>query len=107
MADVIADHFFIASHRRYKVPSSPEVLSYKVALLLALHPRQVNDTFALDVAHHLRYRIFRRNRDHHVNVIDQQMPFFYPILLVLRQGPEHLPEVLLTRRTAVLFCPWV
>jgi len=44
--------------------------------------------------YHLRHRILRRNRQHHVHVIRHQMPLLDPTLLLLGQSPEHLPEVL-------------
>ena len=51
-------------------------------------------TLALDEPDHLRDRIFRWNRDHHVNMIRHQMAFLDPAFLLHRQSAKHLPEVL-------------
>ena len=41
-----------------------------------------------------RHRILGWNRDHHVYVVAQQVPFFDPAFLLLGQFPEHLAQVL-------------
>ena len=50
-------------------------------------------TLALDEPDHLRHRVFRWDRDHHVHVIGHQMAFFDPAFLLLRQLAEHLPQM--------------
>ena len=50
-------------------------------------------TLALDKPDHLRDRIFRWNRDHHVNVIRHQMTFLDSAFLLQRQLTEHLAEM--------------
>src|SRR5574338_138078 len=71
--DVLADHGFIAADRRYEVPAGPEVLPHEVALALPIHPRQMDRALALDEADHLRNRVLRRDRDHHVHVVGHQV----------------------------------
>jgi hypothetical protein len=48
----------------------------------------------LDKPDHLRHRVLRRDGDQHVDMIGQQVAFFDPALLLLRQLPEYLPNVL-------------
>ena len=92
MASVVANHTRIPPTRRYEIPSGPEMLAYEVPLL-SIHSRQINGTFAHDVAHHMRYRIFWRYRGHCLNMIDHQMPFANPTFLVLRQVRNTSPKV--------------
>ena len=42
----------------------------------------------------LRHRVLRRNCDHHVHVIGQQMPFFDSTLLLHSQLAEYFSQVL-------------
>jgi hypothetical protein len=53
----------------YKVSSGPEVLPHEVRLFLSVYPSKVDRTLPLDEPDHLRHRIFRRDRDHHVDVV--------------------------------------
>src|SRR6202790_220925 len=50
-------------------------------------------TLALDKPNHLRDRVCRWNRDHHVNVIRHQMAFFNLAFLLQRQLAEDLAEM--------------
>src|SRR6476620_2840037 len=68
-------HSFVSTDRRYKISPSPEVLAREIALPLAINTGQMDGALAFDIADHLRDRIFRRDRDHHVNVIRHQMAF--------------------------------
>jgi hypothetical protein len=54
---------------------------------------QMDRTLALDKPDHLRDRVFRRNRDHHVNVIRHEMAFLDLALLLQRQLTEDLAEM--------------
>src|SRR5574338_469211 len=92
--DVLADHGFIAADRRYEVPAGPEVLPREVALALPIHPRQMDRALALDEADHLRNRVLRRDRDHHVHVVGHQVPFHDLALLLRCKLAKYLPEVL-------------
>src|SRR5205823_13212692 len=48
---------------------------------------------SLDIPYHLRHRVLRRNRNHHVHMIRHQMPFLDSTLLLLCQPPEDLPQI--------------
>jgi len=91
--DVFADYRLIATDRRDEVPARPEVLPHEVALALPIHPCQMNRALALDEADHLRHRVLRRDRDHHVHVIGHQVPFHDFALLLRGQLAKHLPKV--------------
>jgi hypothetical protein len=93
MAYVRPNSGFISAHRRYEISTCPEVLSYEVPLTLSVDPRQVNRTFSFDITDHLRHRVFRRYRYHHVNVVRHQMAFFYPALLPSGQVPEDFSKM--------------
>lgn len=50
-------------------------------------------TLTFDVSNHLRNSVFRRNCDHHMHVIGQQMPLFDPAFLLNRQLSEHFAKM--------------
>jgi hypothetical protein len=70
------------------------VLPYEVALPLPVDTGQVDGALALDLPDHLRNRVFRRNRYHHVNMVGHQMPLLDPARRLHRQSAEDLPEML-------------
>jgi hypothetical protein len=70
------------------------VLPDETPFPLAVHPRQMDGTLAFDKPDHPRHRIFRRYRDQHVHVVSHQMSLLNPTLLLLRQVPEYLSQVL-------------
>ena len=76
------DHLFVSSDSGYEIPPSPEMLADEIPLLLSVDPCQVYRTLALDVSDHLRHRVFRWDRDHHMHMISQQMPFLDLALLL-------------------------
>jgi len=92
-ADVLPNHRLITAYRGDEVSARPEVLPDEVALALHVRSRDVDRALTLYVPHHLRYRILRWDRDHHVYMIRHQMPFLDPALLLLGQSPEHLPKL--------------
>ena len=92
--NVLAYHRLVSSHRRHKIPSCPEVLSNKTSLPLTIHPAQIYRALALDVPYHLRYRILRGYRYQHVHMIQHQVPFLYPALLLTSQLPQYFSKVL-------------
>ena len=47
-----------------------------------------------DKSHHLRNRVFRWDGDHHVHMIDHQMPFFDPAFLLRGKSLENFSKVL-------------
>src|SRR6478672_472866 len=77
------------------------MLSYEVSPAFAIHPCQMNRTLAFDVSDHLRDRILRRDRNHHVHVIRHQVPFFDSTLLLFSELSKHLtkmfPQLLIQR----------
>src|SRR6202521_3443596 len=90
---VLPYHRFVSTYGRDEVPSSPEVLPHEITLLLPVDTGQMDRTLALDKPNHLRDRIFRWNRDHHVNVIRHEMAFFNLAFLLQRQLAEDLAEM--------------
>ena len=83
-----------ASSRPNVDTSCPEVLPDKVALAFPIHPCQMNRALALDEANHLRHRVLRRDRNHHVHMVRHQMPFDNRALLLRGKLAEYLSEVL-------------
>ena len=94
VADVLANYCLIATDRRNEISSGPEMLPDEISLPLAVRPCQVNRTLSFDLSNYLRYRILRRNRQHHVHMIRHQMPLLNPAFLLLRQFLEHFPKML-------------
>jgi|SRR5579875_1464823 len=93
VANVFSNRFFISTHRGHEEPSCPKGLGHKIPLALSVHPRQMDRALPLDIPNHLRHRVLGRNRDHHVHVVGQQMPFFDPALLLPAQPPGDFPHV--------------
>src|SRR5262249_13891954 len=93
VAYVGPDGLIVSAHSVYEVPARPEVLTYEVALSLPVNPGQMDRAFALNEPDHLRYRLLRRNRDHHVHMIRHQVPFFDLRLLLSRELVEHVAEI--------------
>ena len=93
LCDVLVYHRSVSTYGRDEVPFGPEVLPYKIALLLALDAGQVDRTLALDKSDRLRNRVFCWNRDHHVNLIRHEMAFFDRAFLLQRQLGEDIAEM--------------
>src|SRR5262249_11632969 len=93
MPNVLSYQRLISPHRRNEISTRPEVLTDEISLPLSIHPRYVDRALALDEPHHLRHRILRWHRYHHVHMIWQQMSFLDLALLLTRQLLEHLPKV--------------
>jgi hypothetical protein len=49
---VFSDNLLISTHCRDKIPSCPEMLSYKIPLPTKIIPRYRNGTFAFDISNH-------------------------------------------------------
>ena len=49
---------------------------------------------ALNKSHHLRNRILRRNRNHHVHMVGLEMTFFDPAFFLLGQFAKHFAQML-------------
>ena len=54
-----------------------------------LHPGYMDGSFTLDEANYLRYRIFRRYGDQHVDMISTKMAFQYLTFFLTRKVLEH------------------
>src|ERR1700730_19464114 len=76
-----------------KYPLAQKCCPTKITLLLPVDTGQMDRTLALDKPNHLRDRVFRWNRDHHVNVIRHEMAFFNLAFLLQRQLAEDLAEM--------------
>jgi hypothetical protein len=94
VANVLPTRCLISTYGRHKVSSRPEALTSKILLPLSVHPRQVNRALAFDETNHLRHRVFRRYRDHHVDVVRTKMSFLDPALLFARPASENLAKML-------------
>src|SRR5271166_2876459 len=92
--DVVADDRLVPSDCRNEISSGPKVLSNETSVALAINPCQMDRALALDVSHDLTDRVLGWNRQHHVNVVGQQMPLLDPALSVFRQLAEHLAQML-------------
>ena len=79
--------------RVHQEPAGPEMLTHKVALALPIDPREVDRAPALDVAHDLRHRVFRRNRQQHMHMIGHQMPLLDLQFLLKRQFAKHFAQM--------------
>src|SRR5215211_9397495 len=69
------------------------MLTDEIALALSVYPGQVDCALAFNIPDHLQHRIFRRNRNHHVDMIGHQMPFFNPTFLLCGQSAEQLTKM--------------
>src|SRR5258708_4842743 len=90
VADVVPDHLFVAPDCRNEIPARPEALPDEISPLLAIDARQMDGTLPLDETDHLRHGVFRRDRDHHVDMVGHQMPLLDPTLFLLRKLAEDL-----------------
>src|SRR5271157_1264534 len=93
--DVGPDRLLVPAHRRYEISACPELVSGEVLRLSLDILRDPNRAFALDEADHLGNRVFRRDRDQHVDMIRHQMAFLDPAFPPPGQVVEHGAEVLL------------
>src|SRR5664280_1588683 len=93
-ADVLSNQRLVPPHRGHEVSPRPETLPPKILLPSSVHSCQVNRTLPFDKPDHLRHGVLGRDRNHHVYVIRQQMPFLNPAFLLLRQFAEHLSQIL-------------
>src|SRR5271168_5097514 len=82
--DVIPDDGFVPTYGRDEISACPETLTDKAALPLAINSRKMNRVLAFDVPDHLTDRVFRRNRQQHVNMIWHQMA-----CLAAHKGKNH------------------
>src|SRR5947208_1167221 len=83
LSDVISHLRLVPPHRRHVIAPRPKIQPNKV--LRPIHKSSCNRyrTLPLDVPHHPGYRILRRDRQHHVNMIAHQMPLLHLALFLL------------------------
>ena len=93
--DVSADRLLVPAHRRNEISACPELVSGEVIRFSLDILRDPNRALALDEADHLGNRVFRRDRDQHVDVIGHQMARLDPAFSPPGQVVEHGAEVLL------------
>ena len=67
--DVSADRLLVPTHRRDEIPARPEFVPGEVLRLSLDILRDPNRALALDEAYYLGNRVFRRDRDQHVDMI--------------------------------------
>ena len=79
--DVRPDRRFAATYHRYETTPRPEMLPDKMALVLPIHPRQVDRDLRFDVTHYLR------RRDYWLPGIAGRSPFLRARLLDTDWGP--------------------
>jgi len=90
--DVLDDRRLIQSHRGHKATSGPKVLAREIPLLSHKKPSDHDRALPFQVPNHVRYRVFRRYPQAHVNVIRPQMPFENLGFLVGRQLVKRLSK---------------
>src|SRR5271165_4923569 len=83
--DVVTNDPLIAPDRRNEISPGPKVPPDEASVALAIDPSQMDRALALDIPHDLADRVLGRDRQHHVNVVGQQMPLFDPALSVFRK----------------------
>ncbi len=92
MLDVLAHRLLVTPYSREEVAARPKVLADKIPLPASERASDVDRALALDVPDHLRYRVLRRDRDHHVYMVHLQVPFFDLALPLPGQRVEHLTQ---------------
>src|SRR5215510_196985 len=92
VANVAANLFFVEPNGRDRITSSPEMLSSEVPFF-ALHSSNGDRALALDKSNHRSDRMFGRDRDTHMHMIQHQMSFNELALFLLRQFMEDLAEM--------------
>src|ERR1035441_1991678 len=93
VVDVVSNRGLISTHSRYVITACPEAQPRVILLLFPVYPSQGNRALALDESHHRRHGILRRNRDHHVYMVGQKMPFLDAAFFLLGQLSEYLAQM--------------
>ena len=94
LADIRSDHRFVQTHGRHKIPARPKHLAGKVPFPTPETSGDQDRAFTLEVPYDIRYRVLRRNTQAHVHVIQHQVPFYDPRLLMRRKLVKNLSQVL-------------
>src|ERR1700722_5318608 len=93
MLDVFSDDRFGSPNGPDEVTSRPETLTDKPTLALAVNLRKMDRTFAFDIPHHLTHRVFRRNRQQHMDMIGHQMSFLDATFPLFGQLSKYRPKI--------------
>src|SRR5262249_41131775 len=93
VADVFPYGGFVSSNGRDEIASGPKMLPHEIAFSFSIDARQVGCALVLFEPDHLRHRILRWDRNHHVHMIRHQMAFLDPTFLLPRQLPEYLSKM--------------
>ncbi len=94
IADVFADRRLVGPHRRHEVAPCPEMVARKIFPPSDICPGNVDRALAFDKPDDLGYRIFRRNRDQHMHVVDHQVSLLDLGLSLLGQVVKDLAQML-------------
>jgi hypothetical protein len=70
----------------------PEALSRVILILFSIHPREAYRSIAADEIHRRCHGILWRDRDHHVHMVGQKMPFLNPTIFLLGTLSQHLAQ---------------
>ncbi len=84
-----SDKLLISSDCRDKIAPCPKLRSGKVSHLSFYILSYPYRTLSFQESDNLRYRILRRYRNQHVNVVGHQMPLLYHALLTFCQIVKH------------------
>jgi len=76
-----------------KYAPGPEVLPDKVARPPGKLSGNVDRALPLDVTDHVRHRMLRRDRQQHVAVVGQSMPFFHVTLALPGQTSQYFTQI--------------
>ena len=93
--DVVPDDRFVSADGRDEISSRPEALTDEASLSLAINPGKMDRALSFDIPDYLADRVFRGNRQQHVNMVRHQMPLLDPALALLHELPKHRPKILL------------
>ena len=87
LADVLADLLQLEAHCGHGVPTGPKVLAREIPFLAAQAGHRYS-ALPFQKPDYRSDRILRRNRDAHVHVVRQQVPFQNLAFLLPRQRVE-------------------
>lgn len=87
------------SHPHHDLPwihvaTRPKALSNKISCLSPYIPGYRYGTLPFDKTNHLAYRIFGRNHNTHMYVINTEMTFDYPAFALTRQFVKHISQII-------------
>jgi len=104
--DVLPDGRFIYPNGGNIIPSGPKMLASKILTMTHIISRYMNRTLSFDETDHMCHCIFRRYRDHHMNMIGSKMSLQYLTFLLCCETPEcwsQIPAQLIIKRFPSIF----